>query len=124
MKDIIQVMPAVALRGMTILPDMIVHFDVSRNKSKKAVERAMTTNQKLFVVTQRDPDIENPEKEELFTAGTIVTIKQMTKLQHGLIRVLVEAVERAELLDFFDTQDFLEAEVTNANNDEDQEDLK
>ena len=51
MKDIIQVMPAVALRGMTILPDMIVHFDVSRSKSKKAVERAMTTNQKLFVVT-------------------------------------------------------------------------
>ena len=65
MKDIIQVMPAVALRGMTILPDMIVHFDVSRSKSKKAVERAITPNQKLFVVTQRDPDIENPEKEEL-----------------------------------------------------------
>ena len=123
MKDIIQVMPAVALRGMTILPDMIVHFDVSRNKSKKAVERAMTTNQKLFVVTQRDPDIENPEKEELFTAGTIVTIKQMTKLQHGLIRVLVEAVERAELIDFLDNKDFLEAEVTTANNDDDLDDL-
>lgn len=123
MKDIIQVMPAVALRGMTILPDMIVHFDVSRSKSKKAVERAMTTNQKLFVVTQRDPDIENPEKEELFTAGTIVTIKQMTKLQHGLIRVLVEAVERAELIDFLDNKDFLEAEVTTANNDDDLEDL-
>ena len=123
MKDIIQVMPAVALRGMTILPDMIVHFDVSRSKSKKAVERAMTTNQKLFVVTQRDPDIENPEKEELFTAGTIVTIKQMTKLQHGLIRVLVEAVERAELIDFLENKDFLEAEVTTANNDDDLEDL-
>ena len=86
MRDIIQVMPAVALRGMTILPDMIVHFDVSRSKSKKAVERAMTTNQKLFVVTQRDPDIEEPEKEELFTVGTIVTVKQMTKLQHGILR--------------------------------------
>ncbi|MBO5158774.1 MAG: endopeptidase La [Lachnospiraceae bacterium] len=119
MKDIIQVMPAVALRGMTILPDMIVHFDVSRSKSKKAVERAMTKNQKLFVVTQRDPDIENPEKEELFTAGCIVTIKQMTKLQHGLIRVLVEAVERAELIDFLDNADFLEAEVTTANNEND-----
>ena len=119
MKDIIQVMPAVALRGMTILPDMIVHFDVSRSKSKKAVERAMTTNQKLFVMTQRDPDIENPEKEELFTAGCIVTIKQMTKLQHGLIRVLVEAVERAELIDFLDNADFLEAEVTTANNEND-----
>ena len=119
MKDIIQVMPAVALRGMTILPDMIVHFDVSRSKSKKAVERAMTTNQKLFVITQRDPDIENPEKEELFTAGCIVTIKQMTKLQHGLIRVLVEAVERAELIDFLDNADFLEAQVTTANNEND-----
>jgi len=123
MRDIIQVMPAVALRGMTILPDMIVHFDVSRSKSKKAVERAMTGNQKLFVVTQRDPDIENPEKEELFSAGTIVTIKQMTKLQHGLIRVLVEAVERAELIDFIETKDFLEAEVTTANNDNDLEEL-
>ena len=123
MKDIIQVMPAVALRGMTILPDMIVHFDVSRSKSKKAVERAMTTNQKLFVVTQRDPDIENPEKEELYLAGTIVTIKQMTKLQHGLIRVLVEAVERAELIEFLDNNDFLEAEVTTANNENDLEEL-
>ena len=123
MRDIIQVMPAVALRGMTILPDMIVHFDVSRNKSKKAVERAMTTNQKLFVVTQRDVNIENPEKDELFAAGTIVTIKQMTKLQHGLVRVLVEAVERAELLEVLDNKDFIEAEVTTANNENDFEDL-
>ena len=83
----------------------------------------MTTNQKLFVVTQRDPDIENPEKEELFTAGTIVTIKQMTKLQHGLLRVLVEAVERAELIDCLDNKDFLEAEVSTANNENDLEEL-
>ena len=123
MKEIIQVMPAVALRGMTILPDMIVHFDVSRSKSKRAVERAMTTNQKLFVVTQRDPDIENPEKEELFVAGTIVTIKQMTKLQHGIIRVLVEAVERAELIEVVSSKDYLEVEVSTANNDSDLEEL-
>lgn len=123
MKDIIQVMPAVALRGMTILPDMIVHFDVSRNKSKKAVERAMTTNQKLFVITQKDPDNENPGKDEVFLAGTIVTIKQMTKLPHGLIRVLVEAVERAELIDFLDNKAFLEAEVTTANNENDLEEM-
>ena len=123
MKDIIQVMPAVALRGMTILPDMIVHFDVSRSKSKKAVERAMTTNQKLFVITQKDPDIENPGKDEVFQAGTIVTIKQMTKLPHGLIRVLVEAVERAELIEFLDNKAFLEAEVTTANNENDLEEM-
>ena len=123
MKDIIQVMPAVALRGMTILPDMIVHFDVSRSKSKKAVERAMTTDQKLFVVAQRSPDIENPDKEDLYTAGTIVTIKQMTKLQHGLIRVLVDSVERAELIDLLDNDEFLEAEISTLNNDDDLEDL-
>lgn len=123
MKDIIQIMPAVALRGMTILPDMIVHFDVSRSRSKKAVEHAMTANQKLFVVTQRDPDIEEPEKEELYTAGTIVTIKQMTKLQHGILRVLVEAVERAELIGFLDNPEFLEAEITTDNNDNDLEEL-
>ena len=123
MKDIIQVMPAVALRGMTILPDMIVHFDVSRSKSKKAVERAMTTDQKLFVVAQRSPDIENPDKEDLYTAGTIVTIKQMTKLQHGLIRVLVDSVERAELIDLLENDDFLEAEISTLNNDDDLEDL-
>ena len=123
MRDIIQVMPAVALRGMTILPDMIVHFDVSRSKSKKAVEQAMTTNQKLFVVTQKSPDIENPDKEDLFVAGTIVTIKQMTKLQHGLVRVLVDAVERAELIDFLENDEFLEAEVSTVNNENDLEEL-
>lgn len=123
MKDIIQVMPAVALRGMTVLPDMIVHFDVSRSRSKRAVERALTTSQKLFVVTQKDPDIEEPDKEELFTAGTIVTIKQMTKHQHGLIRVLVEAVERAELVEVLDNDRFLEVEVTTDNNENDLEDL-
>lgn len=123
MIDIIQAMPAVALRGMTILPDMIVHFDVSRSKSKKAVERAMVTNQKLFVVTQRDPDTENPDKEDLFSAGTIVTIKQLTRLQHGLIRVLVNAVERAELVELIENDEFLEAEVTTDNNDNDLEAL-
>ncbi len=123
MRDIIQVMPAVALRGMTILPDMIVHFDVSRSKSKKAVERAMTTNQKLFVVTQRNPDIEDPDREELFMAGTIVMVKQLTRLQHGMVRVLVEAVERAELIDLLDNHEFLEAEVSTVNNVNDLEKL-
>ena len=119
MTDIIQVMPAVALRGMTILPDMIVHFDVSRSKSKKAVERAMTADQKLFVVTQKDPDTENPEKEQLFVAGTIVTIKQLTKMQQGIIRVLVESVERAELIEVLENDRYLEVEVTTVNNDND-----
>lgn len=123
MKDIIQVMPAVALRGMTVLPDMIVHFDVSRSKSKKAVEKAMTGDQKLFVVTQKDPDTENPTKEDLHIAGTIVTIKQLSKLQQGINRVLVEAVERAELIEVLDNDRFLEVEVTTVNNENDLDDF-
>ncbi|MGN0334511.1 MAG: endopeptidase La [Lachnospiraceae bacterium] len=123
MKEIIQVMPAVALRGLTILPDMIVHFDISRSKSKKAAQKAMTTDQRLFIITQRDPETEDPGKEDLYTAGVIVTIKQMTKMQQGIFRVLVEAKERAELVELLDNDEYLEAEITNAGNENDLEEL-
>ena len=73
-------MPAVALRGMTILPSMIVHFDVSRDKSIKAIEQAMTADQKLFVVTQRDPEASDPGIDDLYHIGTVVEIKQLVKL--------------------------------------------
>ena len=73
-------MPAVALRGMTILPGMITHFDVSRSRSAKAVERSVAQDQKLFVVTQKDPETENPDKDGLFSIGTIVEVKQIIKM--------------------------------------------
>lgn len=97
MSEEITRMPAVALRGMTILPSMIVHFDVSRDKSIKAIEQAMTADQKLFVVTQRDPEASDPGIDDLYHIGTVVEIKQLVKLPKNIIRVLVEGLERAEL---------------------------
>lgn len=91
-----EVMPAVALRGLTIFPHMIIHFDLSRQKSIIAVEQAMMQEQKLFVVTQRDSSVEEPVKEELYNVGTIVVIKQVSKLPGGLVRVLVEGISRGK----------------------------
>ena len=71
MSDIIQHLPAIALRGTTILPDMIVHFDVSREKSIKAIEKAMVQDQKVFLITQKDPETEEPAQEDLYRIGTI-----------------------------------------------------
>lgn len=111
MSDLIRVMPAIALRGTTILPDMIVHFDVSREKSVKAVETSMLQDQKVFLVTQRDPENENPGLLDVYKIGTIAVIKQVAKLPKGIVRVLVEGKERAELLSFENNSSFLEAEV-------------
>ena len=91
--------PVVALRGMTILTGMVVHFDMSREASAKAVEEAMMKDQKIFVVTQRELEENNPAKEDLFDIGTVAEVKQIIKLPKGLLRVLVEGIERAELLD-------------------------
>lgn len=111
MSGLIQTLPVVALRGMTILPDMVVHFDVSRERSIKAVEQAMLREQKIFLVTQKDAQAENPGPEDLYRIGTIATVKQVIKLPHNIRRVLVEGHERAELSHFEQEEDFLEAEV-------------
>ena len=103
-------MPAVALRGMTILPGMITHFDVSRSRSAKAVERSVAQDQKLFVVTQKDPETENPDKDGLFSIGTIVEVKQIIKMPHNILRILVEGAGRAELCGLEDGE-YLEADV-------------
>ena len=75
MSNIVEVMPAVALRGTVILPDMIVHFDISRPRSVKAVERAMLRDQRIFLITQKDPDVETPGIGELYKIGTIGCVK-------------------------------------------------
>lgn len=108
----IQVLPAIALRGTAILPGMIVHFDVSRERSVKAIEAAMLNDQKIFLVTQKDPDVETPEISDLYHVGTIAYIKQVVKLPQNLLRVLVEGTERAELLSFSQEVPFLEGEVS------------
>ena len=104
-------MPAVALRGMVILPGMIAHFDISREKSIKAVERCMMESQKIFLVAQRNVEQDNPDIEELYRIGVIAEVKQVIKLQNNIIRVLVEGDERAELSSFVETEEFLLAEI-------------
>ena len=111
MSDMIQHLPAIALRGTTILPDMIVHFDVSREKSIKAIEKAMVQDQRVFLITQRDPQTEEPSQEDLYTVGTIGEIKQLVKNRKNMIQVLVEGKQRAELVHFESEDVYLEAEV-------------
>ncbi len=111
MSDMIQYLPAIALRGTTILPDMIVHFDVSREKSIKAIEKAMVKDQKVFLITQKDPETEEPVRDDLYKIGTIAEIKQLVKGKNNIIQVLVEGLERAELLGFEENAEYLAAEV-------------
>ena len=111
MEELMMKLPAVALRGMTILPGMIAHFDVSREKSVKAVEEAMMGEQRIFLVTQRDADQEEPEIGDLYKIGIIAEIKQVIKLQNDIIRILVEGKERAELSAFVEMEPYLFAEI-------------
>ena len=112
MRDEIRMLPAVALRGITILPGMIAHFDISREVSIKAVERAMKDGDSIFLVTQKDTNKENPEIEDLQSIGVIAEIKQVVRLQNDIIRVMVEGEQRAEVYEIVqDQQDYLEARV-------------
>ena len=107
-------MPAVALRGLTILPGMVQHFDISREKSIRAIETAMMGNQKVYLVTQRHPEQETPAVADLYQMGTISQIKQLVKMPGGIIRVMVEGDKRAALLTLFEEGPYLEAEVAEA----------
>ena len=116
----IKVLPAIALRGTTILPDMIVHFDVSRERSVKAIEEAMLHDQKIFLVTQKDPKVETPGIMDLYQVGTIAYIKQVVKLPDHLFRVLVEGRERAELLRLEQETPYLKAETASFDQQDDE----
>ena len=107
-------MPTVALRGLTILPGMVQHFDISREKSIRAIETAMMGNQKVYLVTQRHPEQETPAVADLYQMGTISQIKQLVKMPGGIIRVMVEGEKRAALLTLFEEGPYLEAEVEEA----------
>ena len=102
MSELIRILPAIALRGTTILPDMIVHFDISRSRSIKAVEEAMLHDQKVFLVTQKDPDTEVPGLLDVYKIGTVATVKQVVKLPKGVLRIL---------LGFEPNDEWLEAEI-------------
>ncbi len=104
--------PLIPLRGMTILPDTVMHFDLNREKSVKALEKAMMKEGKLFLVTQRDASIDVPEEKDLYRIGTIAVIKQITKLPNQIVRVLVEGTGRGIMQEVDDENTkFLEAYV-------------
>lgn len=118
MKNLAGIFPAIALRGATILPGMIVHFDISRERSVKAVEAAMMKDQRIFLVTQRNPAVEDPKRSDLYDIGTIAYIKQVIKLPHDLVRILVEGLEKAELISLEADEPFLECEAADFSEDE------
>ena len=92
--------PAVALRGMTVLPGLVIHFDLSRAKSILAVEQAMMSDQRIFLVAQKEIEDDNPDYEEVYHMGCLAQIKQVTRLPENVVRVLVEGIDRARLIGF------------------------
>ena len=105
------ILPLIPLRGMTIFPNMVTHFDVGREKSKKAVEAAMENGEKIFLATQKDVEIEDPKKSDISKVGTICNIKQIIKLPDDIIRVLVEGKERAVIKKYQPKKSYLEVEL-------------
>lgn len=112
MEEQVIVMPTVAMRGMTILPGMVQHFDVSRKKSIAAVEKAMLGDQKLFLVSQKCPEVPDPELDDLYQIGTVAVVKQLVKLPSKSVRVLVEGLDKAELLCFDTEEPYLMGEIS------------
>ncbi len=103
--------PLIALRGLTVFPQMLLHFDVGRDKSKKALEAAMKTNQSVFLVAQKDLRVDDPKPTDLYKIGTVSKIKQMLKLPGGGIRILVEGQDRGRVLDYLQFEPFIEVMV-------------
>ncbi len=103
-------LPAVALRGRVVLPEMITHFDVTRVRSVKAVEKALTQEQRLFLIAQKDPEDDAPDMDDLYRTGTVAEIKQIVKMPHHILRVLVEGLYSADLIRL-EGEEYLEASV-------------
>lgn len=117
--------PAVALRGMTILPGMVAHFDVSRNKSIRAIENAMVEDQMVFLVTQKNINKEEPMEEDLYSVGVLAVIKQVIKLQNNVVRVLIEGEQRARLINLsVEDSLFVEIEIIKEQEEDLSEDIQ
>ena len=111
MESNIKILPLIPLRGITIFPYMVLHFDVGREKSAVALENAMLNGQEIFLVSQKDPKIEEPEKEDIFDIGTICSVKQILKLPGDTVRVLVEGEHRGKIENYIDGEGFFKAEI-------------
>ncbi|WP_415282121.1 endopeptidase La [Clostridium perfringens] len=111
MKEDKLILPLIPLRGLTVFPNMVIYFDVGREKSIEAVEKAMAGDQKIFLAAQKDIEIDNPSEDDIFNIGTICEIKQIVKMPKNTIRVLVEGIERAKMDEFFGKEELLEASI-------------
>ena len=112
MENQFESMPMVALRGMTVLPEMVIHFDVSRKRSIEAIQRAMQSKeQKVFLVAQRELNIEEPGQKDVYEVGTVATIKQIAKMSKNVFRVLAVGEQRARLLQIEEQDPCLVGEV-------------
>ncbi|MBK1813579.1 endopeptidase La [Clostridium sp. YIM B02505] len=116
-----KVLPLIPLRGITIFPNMVIHFDVGREKSIAALEEAMLNNQQIFLATQKDAKIEEPVKEDIYEVGTLSTIKQLLKLPGDTTRVLVEGTNRGKILSLTNGEEFFTVEAEIYIEDEEQE---
>ncbi len=112
MNEQIKKLPMVALRGMTIMPKEVVHFDVSREMSLEAIQKAMAEEQQIFLLTQRSIETEKVTKDDLYEMGVIASIKQIVKMPKKILRVLVEGEQRAKLNELVQAEPYLEAEIT------------
>lgn len=112
MSEINITLPVIPLRGLAVLPDMIIHFDVIRKKSVQALEAAMVEEQNVFLTAQLDPDVDNPEAKDLYTVGTVAKIKQLVKMPQDTVRVLVEGKFRGRMDDLIQSEPYLMADVS------------
>ena len=110
-EDMVWTLPAVALRGLTILPDMVAHFDISRKQSIQAVETAMSGGEKIFLITHKDAEKEDPGLDDLYEIGVIAEVKEVVKMPGGIVRVLIEGIERATLRELEERDGYMQAEV-------------
>lgn len=111
MSDILMTLPLIPLRGISIFPNMIIHFDVGREKSKAAIEAAMENQTNIFLATQKDYEIEEPEINDIYDIGTICKVKQIIKLPNNIIRVLVEGLDRGKITSLDNSEDYFKVSV-------------
>ncbi|SFC55090.1 ATP-dependent proteinase. Serine peptidase. MEROPS family S16 [Bacillus sp. OV322] len=115
------IVPLLPLRGLLVYPTMVLHLDVGRDKSVQALEKAMVEDHLIFLTTQKDVSLDDPGEEDIYTMGTLTKVKQMLKLPNGTIRVLVEGLNRAEIVSFYDNETHYSAKLEVFEDSEDKE---
>ncbi|OIK14369.1 endopeptidase La [Bacillus sp. MUM 13] len=115
------IVPLLPLRGLLVYPTMVLHLDVGRDKSVQALEKAMVEDHLIFLTTQKDVSLDDPGEEDIYTMGTLTKVKQMLKLPNGTIRVLVEGLNRAEIVSFYDNETYFSAKLEVFEDSEDKE---